>query len=63
MYKAVIRKIGSDYEAFESPLDEPQGTPCIGIRGESDYSKVDKDGLPTEGTRVKNNDVLIGRVY
>lgn len=62
--KAVVRKVSaSDYEAFESPLEARVGLTCIGQRAESDYSKVDSDGLPEESTHVRNGDVVIGRVY
>lgn len=61
MFKAIVRKIGSNQEAFESALDTTNG-PCLGLRGESDYSKLDKNGLPCLGTYVQNGDALIGRV-
>jgi DNA-directed RNA polymerase subunit B len=62
MFKAVLHKLTScDYETFESPLDS-RIMPCIGIRAECDYSKIDSFGLPFEGTYVHNNDILIGRV-
>ena len=40
---------------------EGTSTKCVGIRGECDYSKIGKDGLPVPGTWLQNNDVLIGR--
>lgn len=61
MFKAIVRKIGADQEAFESPLDTSKG-PIHGLRGETDYTKLDNEGLPSEGTYVKNGDALIGRV-
>lgn len=64
VFKAVVRRVSAtDYEAFESPLDTCNGQGCIGLRAECDYTKVDRDGLPVEGTHVQNGDVLIGRVY
>jgi DNA-directed RNA polymerase II subunit RPB2 len=63
VFKAVIHKISStDFEAFESPIGTQNGLPCIGIRAECNYSKLDYNGLLEEGTYVKNNDILIGRV-
>ena len=63
MFKAVIHKISSsDYEAFESPVHTQGGINCIGIRAECDYSKIDCSGMLTEGTYIRNGDVLIGRV-
>jgi len=61
IFKGVIRKIGNDYEAFESALDTTKG-PCVGLRGESDYSKIDAAGLPFENAYYRNGDILIGRV-
>lgn len=61
VFKAVIRKIGNDYEAFESAMDTSKGA-CLGLRGESDYSKLDNEGLLSEGMFVKNGDAIIGRV-
>jgi DNA-directed RNA polymerase II subunit RPB2 len=61
IFKAIVRKIGSDYEAFESALDDSKGA-CLGLRGESDYSKLDHHGLPTLGTYIQNGDAIIGRV-
>jgi DNA-directed RNA polymerase II subunit RPB2 len=65
VFKAIVHRISNTvYEAFENPLAEIGGLPCIGIRGESKdgYSKLDIHGLLTEGIYVKNGDVLIGRV-
>ena len=63
VFKAVVHKISSsDYESFESPLRVINNIPCIGIRAECDYTKLDVYGLPLEGTYVKNGDILIGRV-
>ena len=65
VFKAVIHKISATvYEAFENPVEEMNGLPCIGIRGESQlgYTKLDVNGLLTEGIYVRNGDVLIGRV-
>jgi len=62
IFKAVIHKISTtDFEAFESPI-APGALSCIGIRAECDYSKLDHEGLISEGTYVKNGDILIGRV-
>jgi len=61
-FKAVVHKISNtDYEAFESPLKQGL-VPCIGIRAECDYSKIDQHGLPMEGCHVRNGDILIGRI-
>lgn len=63
VFKAVVHKISStDFEAFESPIAVTNGLACIGIRAECDYSKLDVEGLLTEGQYVRNGDVLIGRV-
>jgi DNA-directed RNA polymerase II subunit RPB2 len=63
VYRAVIHKLSStDYEAFECPQQVLCGVACIGIRAECDYSKLDVSGLPTEGTHVRNGDIIIGRV-
>jgi len=64
VYKAVEHKRISvkDYETFESPFSENTSIPCIGMRAECDYSKIDFNGVPEEGTFLKNNDILIGRV-
>ncbi len=63
VFKAVVHKISStDFEAFESPLSTQRGQACIGIRAECDYSKIDHNGLLSEGIYVHNGDVLIGRV-
>lgn len=61
MFKCIVRKIGSDYEAFENALDTTKG-PCVGLRGESNYSKIDHHGLPFEKVYYKNGDIIIGRV-
>ena len=63
VFKAVVHKISScDFEAFESPLSAHKGQQCIGIRAECDYTKIDHNGLLSEGIYVHNGDVLIGRV-
>lgn len=65
VFKAIIHKISANvYEAFENPMVETNGLACIGIRGESQmgYTKLDTQGLLSEGLFVKNGDVLIGRV-
>jgi len=61
-FRCVAKKHGTDTELFEHPtLMEGTTTKCVGIRGECDYSKIGKDGLPVPGTWLQNNDVLIGR--
>jgi DNA-directed RNA polymerase beta subunit len=61
-FRCVAKKHGTDTEVFEHPtLTEGSSTKCVGIRGECDYSKIGKDGLPLPGTWVQNNDVIIGR--
>lgn len=63
VYKAVLHKLSAlDFEAFECPIHVQFGISCIGIRAECDYSKLDVGGLLTEGTHIRNGDVLIGRV-
>ena len=61
--RAICRKRGSDQEYFEHPLWTDVGKPkCESIRGNSNYDKIGIDGLPEEGTPIKNGDVIIGRV-
>ena len=52
-FRCVAKKHGTDTEVFEHPtLTEGGSTKCVGIRGECDYSKIGKDGLPLPGTWV-----------
>jgi DNA-directed RNA polymerase beta subunit len=61
-HRAVAKKRGTDVEIFEHPMMTASGQiKCVGLRGECDYSKIGQDGLPSKGTWVKNNDVIIGR--
>jgi DNA-directed RNA polymerase beta subunit len=61
-HRAVAKKRGTDVEIFEHPMLTASGQiKCVGLRGECDYSKIGQDGLPSKGTWVKNNDVIIGR--
>lgn len=61
-FRCVAKKHGTDTEVFEHPtLMEGSTTKCVGLRGECDYSKIGKDGLPLPGTWLQTNDVIIGR--
>ena len=64
VFKATCRKRGSqDGEQFEHPLfKEAEGPKCEGIRANVNYDKIGFDGMPEEGTPMKNGDVIIGRV-
>ena len=64
VFKGVCRKRGThDGEQFEHPFHkDPEGPKCEGIRANVNYDKIGFDGMPEEGTPMKNGDVLIGRV-
>jgi DNA-directed RNA polymerase II subunit RPB2 len=62
VFKATCRKRGSgDSELFEHPLSK-DSVKCEGLRGGVNYDKIAFDGLPEEGTPLRNGDVIIGRV-
>ena len=50
-------KKGSDEEMFMVPPDS-----CLGRKGRANYSKLQKNGIVAEGTKVEDGDVLIGKV-
>jgi len=61
-FRAVAKGRGNDMEIFEHPhFQAPGMSKCVGLKGESDYSKLGMDGLPIPGTWLKHNDVIIGR--
>jgi DNA-directed RNA polymerase beta subunit len=66
VFKAVCRKRGpGDIECFEHPMwrgKDNSGPKCSGLRGSVNYNNIGFDGLPEEGTPMKNGDVIIGRV-
>lgn len=66
VFKATCRKRGSgDVEVFEHPMwkgKESTYAKCSGLRGGINYDKIGVDGTPEEGTPLRNNDVIIGRV-
>ena len=51
------RVIGADVEVYENPL-EIKG--IFGLKN-ANYKKIGKDGLPLIGSRMTNNDILIGK--
>lgn len=62
VFRAICRKRGNmDNELLEHPLCR-QVTKCEGLRGNVNYDRLGFDGLPEEGTPVKNGDAIIGRV-
>ncbi|KAA8498746.1 DNA-directed RNA polymerase II subunit 2 [Porphyridium purpureum] len=45
---------------MEEKLEVPQRAECIGIKP-GNYSKLEEDGLVTEGVRIEGSDILVGK--